>query len=202
MLRGLTLRAEPGEVVALTGPSGSGKSTVARLLLRFADPDEGTVRLDGIDLRELDLASVRENVALLLQETMLFDASVRENIAFGRPETTQAEVEEAARFAGAHEFITGLPEGYETRVGQRGRILSGGQRRRVEIARTLLRDAPVVVLDEPTTGLDSDTAQRLIDPLRALLAGRTAVLITHDSQLMRFADRVIRLDPVQAAAAC
>ena len=189
-------------MVALTGPSGCGKSTVARLLLRFADPDEGTVKLDGIDLRELDLTSVREHVALLLQETMLFDASVRENIAFGRPDTSQADIEAAARSAGAHDFITSLPEGYETRVGQRGRILSGGQRRRIEIARTLLRDAPVVVLDEPTTGLDSDTAQRLVEPLSALLAGRTAVLITHDPQLLRYADRVIRLDPVQVAAAC
>ena len=202
VLRGLSLRVEPGEVVALTGASGSGKSTVARLLLRFADPDEGTARLDDIDLRELDLRSVRENVALLLQETMLFDSSVSENIAFARPGADPGEIEAAARCAGAHEFIEGLPEGYETRVGQRGRILSGGQRRRIEIARTLLRDAPVVVLDEPTTGLDSETAQRLIQPLRALLDGRTAVIVTHDPLLLGCADRVIRLDPVQVAAAC
>jgi ABC-type multidrug transport system fused ATPase/permease subunit len=202
VLRGVTLSARPGEVVALTGPSGCGKSTVARLLLRFVDPDAGTARLDGIDLRELDLGSLRENVALLLQETMLFDASVRENIALGRPETSRHAIEAAARSAGAHEFIVGLPEGYATRVGQRGRILSGGQRRRIEIARTLLRDAPVVVLDEPTTGLDSDTAQRLIEPLGTLLAGRTALLITHDPQLLRYADRVIGLDPVRVVAAC
>lgn len=200
VVSGLTLQARPGEVVALTGPSGCGKSTVARLLLRFADPGAGTVKLDGFDLRELDLASLRHNIALLLQETMLFDASVRENIAFGREEAGMAEIEAAARSAGAHEFIVGLPEGYETRVGQRGRILSGGQRRRIEIARTLLRDAPVVVLDEPTTGLDSASAQQLVEPLRTLLAGRTAVLITHDPMLLGCADRVIRLDPVQAAA--
>ena len=151
------------------------------------------MRLDGHDLRDLTLASVRESVAVLLQETLLFDASVRENIAFGRPGASRGEIEAAARAAGAHEFVTALPEGYDTRVGQRGRRLSGGQRRRVEIARTLLRDAPVVVLDEPTTGLDRDAATRLIEPLRTLLGGRTALLITHDEQLLDFADRVVTI---------
>ena len=193
VLRDLSLAVAPGEVVAVTGPSGCGKSTVARLLLRFADPQAGRVCLDGYDLRELALGTVRESVAALLQETLLFDASVRENIAFGRPDAGDAEIEHAARVAGAREFIAALPEGYDTRVGQRGRRLSGGQRRRVEIARTLLRDAPVVILDEPTAGLDWEAAADMLDPLRTLLRGRSAVLITHDERLMRLADRIVRL---------
>jgi ATP-binding cassette, subfamily B, bacterial len=194
VLRELSLRVAAGEVVALTGPSGCGKSTLARLLLRFADPQAGHVRLDGYDVRALALASLRDNVAALLQETLLFDASVRGNIAFGRPDATDAEIEAAARTAGAHTFISALPEGYDTRVGQRGRRLSGGQRRRVEIARTLVRGAPVVVLDEPTAGLDEESAERLVAPLRELLRGRSALLITHDAQLLRCANRVVRLE--------
>jgi subfamily B ATP-binding cassette protein MsbA len=196
VLEELSLRIEPGEVVALTGPSGSGKSTVARLLLRYADVDSGTVAIDEHDLRDLTIESVRDNIGLLLQETMLFDATVAENIRFGRPSASAAEVEAAARAADAHEFIVALPEGYDTRVGQRGRMLSGGQRRRVEIARTLLRDTPVVVLDEPTTGLDADAAARVIEPLRTLLSGRTAVVITHDPALIECADRVVRIETV------
>jgi ATP-binding cassette, subfamily B, bacterial len=193
-LQDVSLRVEPGEVLAVTGASGSGKSTLARLLLRFADPDAGAVRLDGRDLRDLTLDSVRGNVTVLLQETMLFDASVRENIAFGRPDASDGEIEAAARAAGAHEFIATLPQGYQTRVGQRGRRLSGGQRRRVEIARALLRDSAVVLLDEPTTGLDAEAAARLVEPLRELLRGRTAVVITHEPELLRLADRVVRVE--------
>jgi ATP-binding cassette, subfamily B, bacterial len=193
VLGGLSLRVAPGEVVALAGPSGSGKSTVGRLLLRFADPQAGAVRLDGYDLRDLSLDTVRDNVGALLQETLLFDASVRDNIAYGRLDASRGEIEAAAQAAGAHEFIMQLPDGYDTRVGQRGRAISGGQRRRIEIARTLLRDTPAVLLDEPTTGLDADAALRLIEPLRALLRGRSALLITHDERLLSCADRVVRL---------
>jgi ATP-binding cassette, subfamily B, bacterial len=194
VLRGVSLRVVPGEVVAITGPSGCGKSTLARLLLRFADPATGSVCLDGYDLRALALDSVRDNVAALLQETLLFDMSVRENVGFARADASDDEIDAAVRAAGAHDFIAALPDGYDTRIGQRGRRLSGGQRRRVEIARTLLRDAPVVVLDEPTAGLDGEAAARLVEPLRTLLRGRTALLITHDERLLAAADRVVRLE--------
>jgi ATP-binding cassette, subfamily B, bacterial len=189
-----SLRVEPGEIVALTGPSGCGKSTVARLLLRFADPDAGAIRIGGRDLRELRLDALRESVGILLQETMLFDTSVHENIAFGLPEASRERVESAARAAGAHDFVSALPDGYDTRIGQRGRSLSGGQRRRLEIARTLLRDTPIVVLDEPTTGLDGHAGERVTAALRTLLEGRTAIVISHDPALLAAADRVLDLD--------
>jgi ABC-type multidrug transport system fused ATPase/permease subunit len=132
---------------------------------------------------------------------MLFDASVAGNIAFGRPGATADEVEAAARAGGAHDFIAALEDGYETRVGQRGRSLSGGQRRRIEIARTLLRDTPVVILDEPTTGLDAEAAARVIEPLRSLLRGRTAVVVTHDPALLEWADRVVPIHELRRASA-
>src|SRR5919107_5710479 len=160
-LRGVDLEVGPGEVLALVGRSGAGKSTIARLLLRFADPSSGRVLLDGEDLRAYAVADLRANVAVVLQETLVFDATVFENIAYGRPGATRAEVEAAARAADAHEFIAALPKGYDTRVGQRGRRLSGGQRQRIAVARAMTRDAPVLVLDEPTTGLDAQSAQRI-----------------------------------------
>ena len=199
VLQGFSLKIDPGEIVALKGASGAGKSTVTRLLVRFADPANGAVRLDGHDLRDLTLSSLRANVSYLGQETLLFDTTVRENIAFGRPEATQEEIEAAARVAGAHGFITELPGGYDGRVGPRGRALSGGQRRRLEIARTLLRDTPVVVLDEPTTGLDQDAVTAVGDSLRELLRDRSALLISHDPAVLRLADRTVSLDSTPAA---
>jgi ABC-type multidrug transport system fused ATPase/permease subunit len=192
-LRGLDLAIEPGRTVALTGPSGAGKSTVARLLLRFDDPTEGAVLLDGRDLRELTLASARGNVALVAQEVLLPDVTVREAIAQGRPGATGAEVEAAARAAGAEAFIGGLPDGFETRLGQRGRRLSGGQRQRLAIARALVRDAPVLVLDEPTTGLDAAAKAAVLGPLRTLTGGRTTLVITHDPEVLAWADEVVEL---------
>jgi subfamily B ATP-binding cassette protein MsbA len=193
-VRGLDLDIAPGEVVALVGPSGAGKSTLLRLLPRLMDPTEGTVTIDGHDLRDVAIRSLRTNVSFVLQETLLLDTSVRENIAFARPTASNDEVVSAARAAAAHEFIQALPAGYETTVGQRGRGLSGGQRQRVAIARAILRDAPILILDEPTTGLDEKTARRVLGPLRELVRDRTTILVTHDPVALQVADRVVRIE--------
>src|SRR4051794_22674763 len=193
-LRGVDLAVGPGEVLALVGRSGAGKSTVARLLLRFADPSAGRVVLDGQDLRAYAVSDVRANVAVVLQETLVFDATVFENIAYGRPGATRAEVEAAARAAHPHHLIAPLPQGHDTPLGQRGRKLSGGQRQRVAIARAMVRDAPVLLLDEPTTGLDAPSAQRILEPLRRLMDGRATIVIAHDLLTVREATRIAVLD--------
>jgi subfamily B ATP-binding cassette protein MsbA len=190
----VTFEAAPGEVVALVGPSGAGKSTISRLLLRLRDPDAGSVTLDGHDLRDLKLSSLRQNVAVLLQETMAFDGTVRENIAYGSPDASEDDIIRAAKNADAHEFILSLPEGYDTVVGQKGRLLSGGQRQRVAIARAMVRDAPVLLLDEPTTGLDAASARKVVEPLRRLMAGRTTIIISHDLSATRDADRIVVME--------
>ncbi|MFF3164922.1 ABC transporter ATP-binding protein [Streptomyces sp. NPDC003273] len=190
----VSFEVAPGETLALVGASGAGKSTVAKLQLRFYDPDRGAVRLDGRDLRELSLTDVRDSVAVVLQETLVFHGTVRENIAYGRPEATQADIVAAARAADAHEFIEMLPDGYDTLVGQRGRTLSGGQCQRLAIARAMIRDAPVLVLDEPTTGLDVRSGRRIMDPLRRLMAGRTTVVISHNLLTVQDATRIVVLD--------
>lgn len=192
-LSDVSLVVRPGELVALTGDSGAGKTTLTSLLLRFQDPSAGRVLLDGHDLRDVRLADLREHVALLLQDTVLPDVTAREAIAQGREHATGAEIEAAARAAGIHDVLSALPDGYDTRVGRDGDRLSGGQRRRLAIARTLLRDAPVLVLDEPTTGLDADTRDALLQPLRILTARRTTIVVTHDPAVLAWADRVIEL---------
>jgi ABC-type multidrug transport system fused ATPase/permease subunit len=184
----------PGETLALVGPSGAGKSTVAKLLLRFYDADAGRVCMDGEPVDELRLPDLREHMALLLQETLIFDGTVRENIAFGRAGVTTRQIEEAAEAADAARFIGSLPEGYDTTVGQRGRRLSGGQRQRIAIARAMVRDAPVLILDEPTTGLDATSARRTLSPLRRLMQGRTTLVISHNLLTTRYADRILVLD--------
>ncbi|WP_201304995.1 ABC transporter ATP-binding protein [Streptomyces sp. GS7] len=183
----------PGETLALVGASGAGKSTAAKLLLRFYDPDRGAVRLDGHDLRELCLDDLRDNVAMLLQETLVFHGTVRDNIAYGRPGASDEEIVAAARAADAHDFVSRLPEGYDTVVGQRGRLLSGGQRQRLAIARAVIRDAPVLVLDEPTTGLDAESGRHILQPLRRLMSGRTTVLISHNLLTVRAATQIVLL---------
>jgi ATP-binding cassette subfamily B protein len=187
-------RVEAGETLALVGRSGAGKSTLAKLLLRYYDPSEGAIRLDGVDLRDVRLRSLRSNVAVLLQETLVFDGTIRENIAYGRPRATKRQIEQAAREADAHAFIAGLPDGYDTVVGQRGRRLSGGQRQRIAIARAMIRDAPILVLDEPTTGLDAESAGRILAPLRRLMDGRTTIVITHNLLTVREATTILVLD--------
>ncbi len=193
VLSGLDLELAPGERVAVVGESGAGKSTLAALLLRLYDPQEGGVRIDGQDVREYTLASLRTQVGVVLQEPLLFAVSVGENIAFGAPGATLAAVESAARLARAHEFIAALPNGYETVLGERGVTLSGGQRQRLAIARAAVRGAPILVLDEPTTGLDEENRQLVLDALARLCEGRTTLWITHDLEAARLADRVVLL---------
>lgn len=185
---------EPGETLALVGRSGAGKSTLAKLLLRFYDPAQGSIRLDGVDLRDLRLESLRENIALVLQETLVFDGTIGDNIAYGKPEATPRDVELAAVRADADEFISHLPDGYDTRIGQRGRSLSGGQRQRIAIARAMIREAPLLILDEPTSGLDAESAQKILGPLRRLMSGRTTIVITHNLLTVHEADRIVVLD--------
>ncbi|GGN64429.1 protein-tyrosine-phosphatase [Streptomyces kronopolitis] len=192
-LHDFSFSAVPGELVCITGPSGAGKSTLAALLLRFYDPDIGSVRLDGIPLHRLPLAQIRSNITLLPQETLVLHDTVEENIACGR-DVTHDDVVRAARAADAHAFITDLPDGYETVIAPGTSRLSGGQLQRVAIARAMLRNAPVLLLDEPTTGLDTLAAQRILGPLRRLAEGRTTLVITHDLALAADADRVLVLD--------
>jgi ATP-binding cassette subfamily B protein len=190
----VSLHAEPGQTVALVGPSGSGKTTLAKLLLRFYDPDHGMVRLDGHDLCDVELASLRRNVAILLQETLVLHGTVRNNIAFARPDASDAQIRAAAEAAGAANFIAALPLGYDTDLGERGRRLSGGQRQRIAIARSLLADAPVLVLDEPSTGLDAEARTALMEPLGRLMRDRTTLVISHDLLTVRDADQILVLE--------
>jgi ATP-binding cassette subfamily B protein len=193
-LSDLVLDIEPGQKIAVVGASGAGKSTLAKLLLRFYDPDDGVIALDGIDLRELALTDLYRNVTAVLQETLVFDGTIRDNIRWGSPDATDDDIITAATAADAHEFITALPDGYDTRVGQRGRKLSGGQRQRVAIARAMIRDAPVLLLDEPTTGLDAESTARILAPLHRLMAGRTTIIISHNLLTVTDADRILYLE--------
>ena len=193
VLRGLDLHVDPGERIAVVGPSGSGKSSLVALLTRLREVDGGAVLLDGHDVRDLTLDSVRAQVAVVLQESVLFVTTVRENIRYGRLDATDEEVEQAARLAEAHAFVTALPDGYDTVLGERGATLSGGQRQRIAIARAALRDAAIVVLDEATTGLDRTTEQEVMVALGRLTEGRTTFVVTHDPKAAAGAGRVVEL---------
>ncbi|HEX4853809.1 ABC transporter transmembrane domain-containing protein [Arenimonas sp.] len=189
-----SLSVAPGETVALVGPSGAGKSTVLQLLLRFHDPEAGRLSLDGHDLRTLEPAALRRQVALVPQDPMIFGATARENIRYGRLEASDAEIEAAARSAEAHEFLAALPQGYDSELGERGARLSGGQQQRLAIARALLKDAPILLLDEATSALDSQSEHAVQQALERLMQGRTTLVIAHRLATVLKADRIIVMD--------
>lgn len=194
LFQNLDLHIPAGQRVGLLGPSGAGKSTLVGYLLRLADVDSGSVRIEFYDTRAVALAELRSRVSILLQESVLFSTTVRDNIRYGRLSATDAEVEAAARAAGAHQFIVELPEGYDTILGARGDTLSGGQRQRIAIARALVRDSPIVILDEPTTGLDPASRALVEESLWTLTEGRTTLAITHDLSMIRGLDRLLWLE--------
>ncbi|MDQ3919254.1 MAG: ABC transporter transmembrane domain-containing protein [Acidobacteriota bacterium] len=194
VLRGVTLRIPAGQMVALVGESGGGKSTLTKLIPRFHDPVDGAVLWDGVDLRDARLYSLRRNIALVTQETVLFNDTVRYNIAYSRPDASQADVERAARAAHAHEFIEELPAGYDTIVGERGIFLSGGQRQRLAIARAVLADAAVLVLDEATSALDAESERLVQKALANLTTGRTTIVIAHRLSTVRRADLIVVIE--------
>jgi subfamily B ATP-binding cassette protein MsbA len=194
VLRGVTLRIPAGTMVALVGESGGGKSTLTKLLPRFHDPVNGAVLWDGTDLRDTRMSSLRRQIALVTQETVLFNDTVRHNISYGRPEATESEIEDAARVAFAHDFIQELPAGYDTIVGERGIFLSGGQRQRLAIARAVLLDAPVLILDEATSALDAESERLVQRALANLIQDRTTIVIAHRLSTVRRADRIVVLE--------
>ena len=199
-LNGVSLTVQPGETVALVGPSGAGKTTVLQLLQRFYDPQEGRITLDGIDLRTMARHDFRRALALVPQDPMIFAASARDNIRFGRPDATDAEVEAAARAAAAHEFIAALPEGYDSFLGERGVMLSGGQKQRIAIARAILRDAPVLLLDEATSALDAESERLVQAAVDHLSQGRTTLVVAHRLATVKRADRIVVFEDGQIVA--
>jgi ABC-type multidrug transport system fused ATPase/permease subunit len=194
VLQDVTFHMAPGEVVALVGPSGAGKTSIANLLCRFYDPIDGHITVDGIDLRQAELRSLRSQVAVVLQDTFLFNVSVRENLLHGKPDATDAEVVAAAKAAYAHDFIESLPEGYDTEIGERGVKLSGGQKQRLALARALLADPRILILDEATSSVDAEAEYLIQQALDAVLKGRTALVIAHRLSTIRNSDKIIALE--------
>jgi ATP-binding cassette, subfamily B, bacterial len=193
-LRGVSFRVEPGESVAVVGPTGAGKSTLVSLMPRFYDPKRGRVLIDGHDVRDLTIESLRAQFSMVLQEPLLFSASIKDNIRYGRPDASQEEVREAAQAASAHRFITALPDRYGTILGERGAKLSGGERQRIAAARAFLRDTPILILDEPTSSVDSKTEQGILKALDRLMEGRTTIVIAHRLSTLRRVDRILVMD--------
>jgi len=184
---------EPGEVVAVLGRTGSGKSSLINLIPRFHDPQEGTISIDGVNTHDVTLASLRRQIGVVPQETFLFSDTVRHNLSYGRPDATQEDIEQAARAAQAHDFISELPKSYDTRIGERGVGLSGGQRQRVAVARALLTEPRILILDEPTSSVDAETEHELQLALEQLMADRTSLVIAHRLSTVKNADRVVVL---------
>jgi ATP-binding cassette, subfamily B, bacterial len=193
-LDGVSLQVKPGQTVALVGPSGAGKTTILQLLMRFYDPQAGEVLFDGVPLRDMARTDFRRHIALVPQDPVIFAASARDNIRFGRPEATDAEVEAAARAAAAHDFIAALPQGYDSALGERGVMLSGGQKQRIAIARAILRDAPVLLLDEATSALDAESEAAVQAAVETLSQGRTTLVVAHRLATVKRADRIIVFD--------
>jgi ATP-binding cassette subfamily B protein/subfamily B ATP-binding cassette protein MsbA len=194
VLHHISLEARPGETLALVGATGAGKSTLAALIPRFFDPWQGCVLFDDIDVRQIQLTSLRAQIALVLQEPFLLPLTVAQNIAYARPTATRSEIVAASEAANAEEFIQRLPQGYDTVLGERGATLSGGQKQRLAIARALLKDAPVLILDEPTAALDAHTEALLLEALERLMTGRTTLIIAHRLSTIRKADQIVVLD--------
>ncbi len=194
VLRDIHFSVKPGEKIGICGPTGSGKSTVVSMIPRFYDPDSGRVLIDGTDVTEFDLQGLRNQIAFVLQDTVLFYGSVRENIAYGKPNATNDEIETAARLANCEEFILKMPERYDTLVSERGLSLSGGQRQRIGIARAIIRNSPILILDEPTAALDSLSEHLVLDALEKLMKDKTVMIITHRLSAIRYADRILVLN--------
>ena len=194
MLCDLDLAIEPSQIVAIVGGTGAGKSTLLSLVPRFYDPTKGQVKLDGRDLRQITKKSLRAQIGIVLQDTLLFSTTVRENIAYGRPDASESEIQQAARRAQADEFINRMPLGYDSPVGERGGHLSVGQRQRIGIARAFLKDAPILLLDEPTSALDPATEAAIMETLKELIRGRTTLIVTHRLATIHGVDRIIVLE--------
>jgi len=193
-LKGVSLDVPAGQKIALVGPSGAGKSTIFNLLLRFYDAESGSIAIDGQDIQGVTLASLRAAIGVVTQEALLFDESIADNIALGKPGATLAEIKEAARNAAAHDFIMAMPEGYDTSVGEGGLKLSGGQRQRIAIARAMLRNAPILLLDEATSALDTESERQVQEALAQLMKGRTTIVIAHRLTTVVDADRIYVLE--------
>ena len=193
VLRDVVVTIAPGQTVGVVGPTGGGKSTAVSMIPRFYDASAGAVRIDGVDVRDYDLQALRRQIGFVLQDTALFHGTIRENIAYGRPGASEAEIVEAARLANADEFISRMPHGYDTVVGERGMTLSGGQRQRIGIARALIRNAPILILDEPTAALDTESEKLVMDALQKLMKGRTVLTIAHRLSTIRNADKIVVL---------